>query len=137
LRSKFEEQVSKKYPDLEYEKDKLSFTVPAKKRTYNPDWKIRDKVYIETKGKLDRDTTEKMVLVKKQNPDVTIYILFQRGSNKIRRGSKMTYLEWAEKNGFEAACWTASRGEIPKHWLENNNDKTTISDDGEDPTILS
>jgi hypothetical protein len=121
LRSKFEEQVSKKYPELGYEQDKLSYTVPAKKRTYNPDWTVRPGVFIETKGKLDRETTEKMILVKKQNPDATIYILFQRGSNKIRRGSKMTYLDWAEKNGFEAACWQETRGEIPPHWLENNN----------------
>lgn len=121
MRSKFEEQVAKKYPELGYEQDKLSYTVPAKKRTYNPDWTVRPNVFIETKGKLDRETTEKMILVKKQNPDATIYILFQRGSNKIRRGSKMTYLDWAEKNGFEAACWQETRGEIPLHWLENNN----------------
>lgn len=87
-RSKFEDDVAKKYPNLEYESDKLTYVVPSKKRTYNPDWKIRDKVYIETKGKLDRDTIEKMLLVKAQNPDVTIYIMFQKGNNKLRRGSK-------------------------------------------------
>jgi hypothetical protein len=130
LRSKFEEDVSRKYPELEYEVDKLSYVVPSKKRTYNPDWKIRERVYIETKGKLDRETTEKMLLVKEQNPDATIYILFQRGSNKIRRGSKMTYLEWAKKNGFEAACWQQTRGTIPPEWLttENKNNEPKKDD---------
>ena len=123
MRSKFEEDIAKKYPQLEYEKDKLTYVVPAKKRTYNPDWTIRDGVFIESKGKLDRETIEKMLLVKEQNPDKTIYILFQKGNNKVRRGSKTTYLERAKKNGFEAACWQQTRGEIPKEWLEENNNK--------------
>jgi len=127
LRSKFEEDVAKKYPELGYETDKLTYVVPAKKRTYNPDWKIRDRVYIETKGKLDRETIEKMLLVKEQNPDATIYLLFQRGTNKLRRGSKMTYLDWAKKNGFTAACWQQTRGEIPEDWLKDNNDNKNVS----------
>lgn len=127
MRSKFEEDVAKKYPELGYETDKLTYVVPAKKRTYNPDWTVREKVYIETKGKLDRETIEKMLLVKKQNPDAKIYLLFQRGTNKLRRGSKMTYLDWAKKNGFTAACWQQTRGEIPEDWLKDNNDNKNVS----------
>jgi len=127
LRSKFEEDVARKYPELGYETDKLTYVVPAKKRTYNPDWTVREKVYIETKGKLDRETIEKMLLVKEQNPDAKIYLLFQRGTNKLRRGSKMTYLDWAKKNGFTAACWQQTRGEIPEDWLKDNNDNKNVS----------
>lgn len=127
MRSKFEEDVAKKYPELGYETDKLTYVVPAKKRTYNPDWTVREKVYIETKGKLDRETIEKMLLVKEQNPDAKIYLLFQRGTNKLRRGSKMTYLDWAKKNGFTAACWQQTRGEIPEEWLKDNNDNKDVS----------
>ena len=127
MRSKFEEEVAKKYPELGYETDKLTYVVPAKKRTYNPDWTVREKVYIETKGKLDRETIEKMLLVKEQNPDAKIYLLFQRGTNKLRRGSKMTYLDWAKKNGFTAACWQQTRGEIPEDWLKDNNDNKNVS----------
>ena len=127
MRSKFEEDVARKYPELGYETDKLTYVVPAKKRTYNPDWTVRPKVYIETKGKLDRETIEKMLLVKEQNPDAKIYLLFQRGTNKLRRGSKMTYLDWAKKNGFTAACWQQTRGEIPEDWLKDNkNDKKDV-----------
>ena len=127
MRSKFEEDVARKYPELGYETDKLTYVVPAKKRTYNPDWTVREKVYIETKGKLDRETIEKMLLVKEQNPDAKIYLLFQRGTNKLRRGSKMTYLDWAKKNGFTAACWQQTRGEIPEDWLKDNNDNKNVS----------
>ena len=127
MRSKFEEDVARKYPELGYETDKLTYVVPAKKRTYNPDWTVREKVYIETKGKLDRETIEKMLLVKEQNPDAKIYLLFQRGTNKLRRGSKMTYLDWAKKNGFTAACWQQTSGEIPEDWLKDNNDKKNVS----------
>lgn len=127
MRSKFEEDVAKRYPELGYETDKLTYVVPAKKRTYNPDWTVREKVYIETKGKLDRETIEKMLLVKEQNPDAKIYLLFQRGTNKLRRGSKMTYLDWAKKNGFTAACWQQTRGEIPEDWLKDNNDNKNVS----------
>jgi predicted nuclease of restriction endonuclease-like RecB superfamily len=103
--------LKKAYPHVEYEPDKIPFIQPAKDRVYIPDFKIGD-VYIEAKGKLDIDTRQKMLWFRECNPDVQVLILFQNSSNKIRKGSKTTYADWAEKNGFP---WLDFR----RNWLND------------------
>jgi Phage endonuclease I len=115
-RSMFEQLIANTLGDqVEYEPDKLVFIQPAKKRTYNPDFKVRDKVYIECKGLFTADDRKKMVLVKEQYPDYTFYLLFQNGYQRLSKKSKTTYLDWAEKHGFVAAH--APSG-IPKEWMK-------------------
>ena len=64
-RSMFEKEVAEKLgEDVEYEPDRISFTQPEKKRTYIPDFKLRDKVYVECKGLLSAEDQAKMVWVK-------------------------------------------------------------------------
>lgn len=99
-----------------YETDKIKFTQPAKDRTYTPDWKIRDGVYIETKGKLTREDRAKHLWVKEQHPEITVYFLFQNAFNKLDKRSKTTYAAWAEANGFE---WSDEKLGIPEKWFEN------------------
>jgi hypothetical protein len=114
-KSKFEEKFRKILPDsVTYEPDKLKFKQPEITRTYIPDWKIKDKVYIETKGKLTSEDRKKMIWVKEQYPDYTFYIFFQNARVKIRKGSKTSYGDWATKVGFE---WSDSRDGLPKDWL--------------------
>lgn len=114
-KSKFEQNVSEALPStVEYEPDTLPFVQPEMKRKYIPDWKIKDKVYIETKGKLTAEDRKKMVWVKDQYPDYTFYFLFMNANNKIRKGSPTTYGDWASKNGFE---WADFRDGIPKKWI--------------------
>lgn len=105
FKSKFErktwEELSKAFPQVKYEPDVYSYIQPAKERKYTPDYKLSDKkVYIETKGKLDLDTRQKMVWFRDCNPDVTIVFLFQNASVKIRKNSKTSYGDWATKNNF-------------------------------------
>lgn len=83
------------------------------KRTYCPDFQLPNGIFIEAKGKLDQETRSKMIAVKKAHPDLDIRIVFMKGENKLSRGSKMSYLQWAAKNGFPAAD-----GEIPDEWLK-------------------
>ena len=68
-------------------------------------------LYIEVKGYLDRDSTRKMLAVKKCNPDKEFVLLFSK-DNPLRRGAKMHYSEWAEKHGFD---WSV--GGVPDRWL--------------------
>ena len=114
-KSKFEEKVRKLLPDsVIYEPDRLKFTQPEIKRTYIPDWKVKDKVYIETKGKLTSEDRKKMLWVKEQYPNYTFYIFFQNARVKIRKGSKTSYGDWATKVGFE---WSDLRDGLPNDWL--------------------
>lgn len=120
-KSKLEIEVAKAIKKRAiYEPDKLKFTQPAVERTYIPDWKIRDGVYIEAKGKLDLETRKKMVWVKEQYPDYTFYILFQNAYNKLTKRSKTTYAEWAEKAGFPWAHWPHG---IPDEWFQTEGEQ--------------
>lgn len=93
----------------QYEPVKLAYVL---ERTYCPDFLLPNGVFIEAKGKLDQETRSKMLAVKKAHPDLDIRFVFMKGENKLSKGSKMTYMQWAEKNGFPAAD-----GEIPLDWL--------------------
>lgn len=103
---------------FEYEKLKVPFTQPEQQRVYIPDFVLKKgkKVLcvIEAKGKLDSDGRKKLLWVKEQNPNLNLKILFQRANNKIRKGSKVTYADWATKHGFEYADF--EKGGIPAKW---------------------
>ena len=116
FKSKFEQIVSKVLGKrAQYEPDKIKFVQPAVDRTYIPDWKIGEHVYIETKGKLDLETRKKMVWVKEQHPQLKFYILFQNAFNRITKRSNTTYADWCDRNGFE---WGHYPHGIPEHWFE-------------------
>jgi len=97
-----------------YEPDRLKFKQPEAIRTYIPDWKVKDKVYIETKGKLTVEDRKKMIWVKEQYPDHTFYLFFQNARVKLRKGSKTSYGDWATKAGF---MWSDLRDGLPPEWL--------------------
>jgi hypothetical protein len=73
--------------------------VPEQNRSYLADFNTK-KVIFETKGRLTSDDRKKMLLVKEQNPEYTIVMVFSQPGNKIRKGSKTTYIDWCEKNGL-------------------------------------
>lgn len=107
-RSKFEERIAAKFKELgivaEYECERLKYTVPETKKNYIPDWKIKE-IRIEGKGRLTATDRKKMILVKEQNPDIRIIIIFQNSDVKLRKGSPTSYGAWASKAGFEWYDW--------------------------------
>lgn len=119
FRSKFEKtvwaKISKAYPKTKYEPDFIKYIQPETERTYNPDFKMKDNIYIEAKGKLDLDTRKKMVWFKESSPDVTIIFLFMNPDTKIRKGSKTTYGAWATKNDF---LWLDARKDFINDYKE-------------------
>lgn len=121
FKSKFENLVwntlLNKNVSVEYEPDKIKYIIPASEHTYCPDFKLRDKVYIEAKGLFDYDSRQKMLLVKETYPDYTFYLAFQNANTPIRKGSKTTYADWCVKHGFEYCHMPAG---IPQHWLFPN-----------------
>jgi len=82
--------------------------------TYNPDFKLRENVYFETKGFWRASDRAKHLHIKKQHPDVTVYLIFQNPDLKLNRASKTTYGEWATKHGIK---W-ATLDTIPEEWLK-------------------
>lgn len=114
FKSGFEERVFQELRRLgvkaEYEPHKLPYTL---EKNYVPDVLLPNGIYVELKGEFDADARAKMAAVKRQHPDKDIRLVFLRASNKLRKGAKMTYGEWADRNGYQWA-----EGGIPIIWIE-------------------
>lgn len=118
FRSGFEksvyEQLVEAGIDPEYEAKRIPFEQPAKQRTYHTDFTFKTSdIIIESKGRWTRADREKILLIKRSNPELDLRLLFQR-DNKITRTSKTTYSMWARKHGITCAV-----GTIPERWIED------------------
>ena len=100
---------------VEYEPD--AFTWHPKPRKYVPDFKITrpngTSFYVEYKGRLTTDNRTKMLGIKKEHPDLDLRIVFEKPHNKISKGSKTRYCDWALKHGFP---WADNC--LPKGWMK-------------------
>lgn len=94
---------------FEYETVVLPY---VRQSVYRPDFILPGNILVEYKGRLTQNDRAKLLLVKNQHPHADIRLVFSRPTNKIRKGSKTTYAQWAEKNGFP---WAFKR--IPNTWL--------------------
>lgn len=107
FKSKFEFEFSKTLKKLklhaEYEPDKFKFTQPEQIRSYCPDWKIEEKVYIETKGRFTSADRKKILWVIESNPDIKIYLLFMNSKVTLSKTSATSYGSWCDKNNIEWA----------------------------------
>lgn len=103
--------------DYEYEADTIDYLPVPKWRKYTPDItlikKDGSKMFIEIKGYLSTEMRMKHLSIHQHNPDLDIRFVFQNAKNKIYKGSKTTYSQWAEKQGF---LW--SDKVIPREWLK-------------------
>ena len=90
-----------------YEPDTFKYQFDP--QTYTPDWRIDDlkrwhkkhgHIYLEYKGKLDKDTRKKLLAVKRCNPDLDLRLVFEKPNNKLYKGSRTMYWQWADKNDF-------------------------------------
>lgn len=113
-----------------YEPVKIKYEIPAVKRNYIPDFVVTDKqkltqkdledcVIIETKGRLTARDAKKMILVRDQNPKLTIKFVFpydaiMHKGRKGRDGGKYRYSDWCIDNNFDFYVGT----EPPRDWLE-------------------
>lgn len=108
FRSKFEESIADEYGlHSKYETKTLPYQIPATNHTYLPDFEIAPNVFLEVKGQLLLEDRKKMIQVKQQHPEVTIIFVFQAPKNKITKGGKSNYIDWATKHGFR---WCDMKG---------------------------
>ena len=109
-KSKFEEQIAPILGKNSYEVDKFPYVLEC---NYTPDWKVSDKLYVESKGLFSQEDRRKMKKIKDTYPNITFILCFQNSDKKIAKNSKTTYKQWAVKNGF--------------HWCTLNNLQETIN----------
>jgi hypothetical protein len=105
-------QIESKGIEVKYESEKVAYTIPASQHNYNPDFKLPNNIFIETKGRFVAADRKKHLLVKAQNPNLDIRFVFSNSKNKISKNSKTTYADWCEKNGFKYADKV-----IPEDWF--------------------
>lgn len=122
FRSGFEadiaEWLEREGVDAKYEEEVIEYTQPAKKRKYTPDFMIVSKsgkkIYIETKGRWTTEDRQKHKFIKASQPDIDIRFVFQSPGTKIRKGSKTSYADYCDKNGF---TYSKQGKTIPRDWL--------------------
>lgn len=68
---------------------------------------------------------KKHLLIQEQNPNIRIRFFFDKSGNTIYKGSKTTYADWCDANGFE---WTDIRKGLPKEWLVTPPKNTKVVD---------
>ena len=105
-------QIESKGIKVEYETEKVNYTIPASSHTYKPDFKLPNGIRVETKGRFVLTDRKKHLLVKEQNPTLDIRFVFTNSRNKINKKSKTTYADWCEKHGFKYADKV-----IPDEWF--------------------
>lgn len=96
-----------------YEQKVISYVKPSKTCKYSPDFVLPNGIIVETKGRFLTADRQKHILVKQQHPDLDIRFVFQNSNAKILKGSKTTYADWCNKNGFIYAD-----KHIPKEWYD-------------------
>lgn len=119
-RSGFEWLVARSLEDrelsFEYEpKDSVMAYEVHEKKKYLPDFRLPNGIIVECKGRLTARDRKKLLLVKEQNPDVEIRLLFQY-NNKLAPRSNTRYGDWATKHGF---TWALES--IPREWYASTD----------------
>lgn len=117
-RSGFEDKIAADLEargiDYEYEKLKVEFTPPPKKKRYTPDFtseRFPPHVVIEAKGYFTSKDRTKHLDIQAARPDIEVRFVFQDASKKISKTSKTTYADWCRKKGFRWA-----EGRVPEEW---------------------
>lgn len=112
LEDRVGEQLKSLGVEAEYETVKIKYRLDELK-TYTPDWKLPNGIIVETKGRFVAQDRKKHLLVKKQHPEYDIRFVFQNSAGKINTGSKTSYADWCNRNGFKYADKL-----IPESWVK-------------------
>ncbi len=105
----------------EYEAEKVPFMQPAKRRTYTWDFRLPNKIIVETKGRFVTADRQKHLLIQQQWPALDIRFVFSNSRARISKQSKTTYGMWCEKNGFQYAD-----KKIPQEWVDEKPSKANL-----------
>ena len=84
---------------------------------YKPDFQLPNGIFIEAKGYFPSEDRQKMLAVKKTNPDLDIRFIFQTPHRKCPGLKTLTCVGWAEKHGFK---WMGPKCESLIAWYKEN-----------------
>ena len=115
FRSNFElnvaQQLVKKKIAYDYEKHPIQY---IKECTYTPDFYLKKYgFFVEVKGQFTASDRGKHLLIKKQQPELDIRLLFLNANSKLYKGSKTTYGRWCDRYDIK---WCDKF--LPKEWLD-------------------
>ena len=114
LEARIADDLKGKGVRFDYEKLKVSYTVPARDAKYTPDFLLlANGIIIEAKGIFDAEDRKKHLLIKQQHPDLDIRLVFSRANAPIYKGSPTTHAKWAEHHGFK---WAEKL--VPQAWID-------------------
>lgn len=97
---------------FDYETKKIKY---VKEHVYSIDFVTESGILIETKGYFKAVDRQKMIDVKKQNPELDIRLVFMN-DGKLHKLSNTRYSDWCEKHGFPFII--SKTGELPKEWIK-------------------
>jgi hypothetical protein len=117
LEDRITEQLKGLSVPFKYEEFKIKYEV-HEIRTYTPDFELPNGIIIESKGRFVQADRKKHLLVKKQHPELDIRFVFSNSRAKISKGSKTSYGDWCDKNGYIYADKL-----IPEDWIKEDGKK--------------
>lgn len=125
-RSGLERKVAAQFEEaginVRYEELVIPYIQPAKNRRYTPDFLLPNGIIIETKGLFTTDDRKKMEWVREQFPDIDIRFVFTNPRSKLYKGSKTTYADWCDKQGY---LWAKQL--VPEPWLTAPDNAVSLS----------
>ena len=133
LKSGLEEVIynflTKEDVSFSYETLKIYFDQPTQKKTYTPDFPIKQSFIVEAKGAFNSADRKKHKLIKAQHPEYDIRFIFSNSKTRIGKKSKTTYGKWCDLFGFKYHCIHSTNKKFPNNWLkeikEKQNGKTS------------
>lgn len=103
-----------------FEQYYLEYIIPASTHKYTPDFLLPNGIIIESKGLFESEDRKKHLLIKTQYPHLDIRFIFSNPNQKLYKGSRTSYADWCEKNGF-----LYTKKLIPLAWLKEKQKDTT------------
>ena len=105
---------------FQYEPFRIPFT-EINNRHYKPDFFLENGIIIETKGRFEPADRKKHLLIREQYPSIDVRFVFQKPYNSIYNGSKTTYADWCDNNGFK---WHERI--VPRHWVTEDPNEDSL-----------
>ena len=112
------EDLKSKKVKFEYETVRIKWS-HLTQRTYKPDFILSNGIIIEAKGFFQARERTRALAIKEQHPSHDIRFVFGNSNNKLYTGTKTTYAEWCNRNGFKYSDTT-----IPEEWIKEKGKNT-------------
>jgi len=118
--------LKKNNVQYEYEKERISYTIPESQHVYTPDFSYTASdghlILIEGKGIWSYEDRYKHLLIREQYGDtLDIRFVFSRSLSRISKGSKTTYRDICRglgRGAFRGVTWQYADKQIPREWLQ-------------------